>query len=412
MSKHRNTLFLIATVMFSLSYLPGFTADAGSGQIDQSSSIAYEGDCDFSRQASCRARSTDSRVSADVRVNRVVVPKPVDRLGDPAAQPAPGETEDMLEVSIEASASVEGCTTGCSRSTSVTRHFPLSDRSRIREKALELARQQAEAVRGEAQREAARLRRAESCQVDEDNRPLEARAKRDCLMARIALLEPEQAAKYFDQHMKEMLLEMIKSDNPQTRADGLRMLASLKLITGNNPYLKESLHEIGEFGKYHSQVQLLARRIQTNRALGRDTKQDTAALARLVGTAGSYFESRGLTLNDRLQDSLAGWAYQGTLGTDLSGYEQQIKSIYSNHQQYMNQARQPLQPGQQQFQPSVPGAGRTGLGTFGGNNQIGRPAVTPPTTGRPGVAPVQPMRPGATQAPVRGPVYGQRPLGR
>lgn len=411
MSNRLNATLLMTALLGSLSWFPGFSADAGSGRMDLSSNATYEGECDFDdhqvkeQGKSCRARlRSDSKTEAKITARVVSVPKKR-RLSDPA--PVAGqETEEVLEVDIEASASVAGCTTGCSRNSTVTRRFPLADAKVLAAKALREFEQEAERLRGEAAREAAEQERRNKCEVGADGRELVGRAKRQCLLDRIAVLnqqDPEAAARFYDGNIKKMLMEMIK-DNPHTRKDAEQMLQQLADVSGNNPYLKHALGTMNDFGQYYT---VMSEAIAQYEMLPPDQRGPFAAkIAEAYRQGINHFRRQGLDVRSQLDAELAslGWEYSGTLAQDITNYEKQLTDIYRQHQQNIG-GTSGLPTTNPQFQTRQPGAPGSGRGAFpsrmGNNGRVapGRPSqpfVQGPSAGRP---PVTTTRPGQPRNP-------------
>lgn len=410
MSNRMNATLLMTALLGSLSWFPGFSADAGSGRMDLSSNATYEGECDFDdhqvkeQGKSCRARLRgDSKTQAQITAKVVQVPKKR-RLSDPAPVAGQNETEEMLEVNIEASASVAGCTTGCSRNSTVTRRFPLADAKELAAKALREFEQEAERLRGEASREAAELERKNKCEVGADGRELLGRAKRQCLLDRIALLnqtDPEAAARFYDDNIKKMLMDMIKG-NPQTRKDAEQMLQQLARVSGNNPYLKHSLSTMNDFGQYYS---VMSDAIAQYEMLSPEQRGPFAAkIAEAYRRGIAHFRRQGLDVRSELDAELAslGWEYSGTLSQDLTSYEKQLTEIYRQHQQNIGgtSGLPTTNPQFQTRQSGTPGAGRGAFPSrLGTNGRVapGRPSqpfVQSPTTGRPPLTTTRPGRAG------------------
>lgn len=414
MSKYLNMTLFLGSLMFSLSWMPGFEADAGSISLS-SSAAEYEGQCDFDKQvaasgeSSCRARLREKTdVSGTVTVRRV--PRAA-RLSDGANAKADSEE---LEVTMEASAPVAGCET-CKRNSSVTRTYPISDARSVTEKALREFGEHAAKIRGEAAEleakekariaiEVAKKKRVDACQIDEAGTLLEGKDKHQCLMNKIAALEPEKAAKFYDENMKEMLMEMVRSENGAIRMQGLQLLRQLNVIEARNPYLKESLIDMTNFAKYSGDM------IQAQRMLAQAKPEQRAALqqrmSQILANGKEYFEKRGLFLNENVAQNLSGWSYQGTWGDDMTSFKSQLEQIYSNHRQAVSGTSATSSNGLagKPLIPSVPGT-RTGLGTPSTATPYipGAPATGAARTGTT-AAPARPTAPGVRV----GPSYGQK----
>ncbi len=413
MSIKMKTTLLIFTVMFSLSALPGFYADAGSGRIDLSSSATYEGDCDFddykvrSNGKTCKARlRSDAATQAQISAKVVKVEK---KRGINAPPPAAGEdtTEEMLEVSIEASASVAGCITGCSRNSSVTRRFPITDAQNVATKALKEFEKEAQRLRGEAALAAEDQKKRDQCEVGADNQPLEGRAKRDCLVRKLeSIRDPEAAARFYDENIKELLVEMIKSGNPQSIKDAESLVKALQASQGRNPYLKESLAKMDQFGQYHTTLLNAIRQYDSlpdspqNREIRAKMAQDIVNFYR---KGDSYFAGE-MQLSRQLESRLAGagWSYTGTLTDDISKFRQELENVYEDHANRIGggaNGSQQVTNGQfQQRQPGAPGTGRGAFATRNGQGQQRlqptRPLIQGPGAAVPGRAGAAPARPG------------------
>lgn len=391
MSNQSRTLLLVGTVMFSLSWLPGFSVDAGSGTADLSSSDAtYEGDCNFNaglannNESTCNARMRNGETRGRVTVRKV--PRQA-LLSDQLSGQTPTAQEE-LEVTVEATSTAVNCS-ACSRTSSNSRRYQLSDIRNVTAVALADFAKEAQAAQTQAARQAAEAKQIQECKISaETKQRLEGREQRDCLLNRLAALEPEAAARFFDQHIKSIALEMIKSDNAQTFKDGMDLLARIEQITGNNPYLKESLKDMKAFGRHHAYVRMMTRRIENMPANDPNRARYSAALAQYMGRANSYYQDRGLELSESLQTKLEGWNYSGTWANDLASFQQQLNQIYNNGNIASNQTRTGNQMGVTQ-----PGAGRTSFGTPYVQQPGARQGPTP--AGRAQPRPVGPVgRPG------------------
>ncbi len=410
MSKKMKTSLLVLSVMFSLSALPGLNADAGSERMDLSSNATYEGDCDFDDYSikeqgkTCKARlRSDSATQANISARVVQVPKKR-RLSDPA--PAAGEatTEEMLEVSIEATSSVAGCTTGCSRNSSVTRRFPIDDARNVAAKALKEFESEAERLRGEAAQAAEKQKRLDKCEVGTNDQPLEGRAKRDCLVRRLSQIrDPEAAARFYDENLKQMIADMIRSGNPQTVEDAKQMLLAIDRSHPTNPYLKPAIIDMARFHKFHGD---LSQAIQEYNSIPNDRNPaNVQRRAQLAQDIKRYYESGVQYFSDRIpgiqkmESDLAarGWGYTGTLGQDAETYRQDLEGVYEDHANRMGVGTQGTNNQFQQRQPGAPGTGRGQFLNRNGQQQRGltptRPLVQGPGStvpARPGTTPVRP----------------------
>jgi hypothetical protein len=423
MKKHTAGAALLLAVLGSMSGLPGFQGVIHSADLFSRSPL-YLNDCPVEDEigangvSNCRVVNKN-KISADVTVEEVVRPSGRPQNPDIQGPPAPGPKRFKVTSRLEAAFCSDG---ECEMEREV---------GSLKE-AIRLAKEFSNKLAKDAK---ARQARIDKCEMDEDGNEITKEPKiLKCLTDKLKEMDPEQAADYYADNLKERIQALLQSNSPNDRALGMGALGQLgkdlnincatrpglqvnaqnsqnQFLTHNllNPQMNpmrpvstagtrpgaernliaESTCDMWAFGSYNNNVehlQLMAAQPGANRpAIGQ-------ALRSLKSGWGTYFQQRGMAL---AADPLGLNGMSGDLMTD---YHENNDRLAANMKSIVDKHKDLLEPTTVQ-NGALTTAGRGARGGVMPHNPTG--PGTPSVNPWPGSAPGIPQgRPGMQPAPV------------
>lgn len=223
--KHTAGAALLVAVLGSMSGLPGIQGVVQSADLFSRSPL-YLNNCPVEDQigengiSECRVVNAN-KVSANVTVEKVVRQEGRPQDPDMQGRPAPGRVTERYKVTSTLEA--DFCTDGeCSMERTVG---TLEEAIRLgKEFSNKLARDAKARIAAEKARQA----RIDKCEMDEEGNEITQEPKiLKCLTEKLKGMDPEQAAEFYADNLKERIQRLLQSNSSNDRALGMGALGQL-----------------------------------------------------------------------------------------------------------------------------------------------------------------------------------------
>lgn len=374
-------VFLLATILFNLSSLPGSNSEVATQSTDLMSVLLQ---CDLEGTVEANGAAECGDIEKDGMTGRITVKEVVPEEGSANANRG-------KRYVITSELECDTCPEGISSTSKTTSN--LKDISNLAER---LMKDQTKIANEQKREEEERLARIEACEEDEDGKEIKPKKQLECRVDRMSAMNGEEAEDYYDDYLKEELQSLLQSDAKNDRLAAISLLAKLgkdlKLacptrpglqLDGRNPllsqatlspmmstdfgrvrerelsrsYVKESVCDLWAFGTYNHNVEFL----QSIAPFANEAEMPVIkhALESLHSGWGVYFKQRGMQIH---ADPTGMFGRGDSLFSDLKynseALEKGLEAIKAQHQALLG-ATTLIQP---QVPQAAPAAGRLARG--------------------------------------------------
>lgn len=363
-------IFLLGTLAFSLSSLPGH-----SGEADRYNSVSFSSEfaaektgvpcsllsqLDSGDSASCIAKKQvdglDDMISGLVKVQIVSQdirdPKNLDGM----------TKEKMLAITVKTD-DVETEPIYLPRDANYRQINEIAKKhfSRIADQRGKDALAAKEAAKKKKDKQAKR----DKCLTDENDEKIEGKARMSCWIGRLDGMEDEKAADIFENNILPEVEALVKSDSPRDRQKGMALIAQLAEKHVGGDFVKETLGDLVHFDVIKEQLE----KDKKDPALFM-APNNPARIALLQkmrweqSVANSYFTKRGEAVKNEGWATDTNFDFAANLTANLEDFNAQIYQNYAaileQHQNYLalnGGQNQDPRSGRAQVQTSLPGNG-------------------------------------------------------
>lgn len=338
-------LTLLGTLTFTLSTLPEMAERMDQSSMDRQPAEVREGNCpldDLSENGKVvdceftgKVGGSKETLSATVTVRRTKkAPTFVKKFLDDNKEEKAAEPEDAFEIRVQGIAVCEKCNTDVrtEMATRVIKVTQYNDVSKLRNFIEAEAKRKIEEARTMAREERKQREAQERCEVDESNENLTGRARMDCRVEKIAGMDEEKAADYFQKYLKNDLFSLMQSTNSRDVVLASQILGKLNSET-SNAAVRDSVQDMVKYGQFTQRQNQMISNIAMLQA---NDPRRYALAQQLYGErqqANAYFQMRGMNLDRQNQQALMtdSWLQSITpaMIQDVNSYSRDIDARYN-----------------------------------------------------------------------------------
>lgn len=259
--------------------------------------------------------------------------------------------------------------------------------------------------------EAAKLGKEERQKQDSEERcltrdgeKLTGKDRMECRIDRMSSMDDEKSSEYFHKYLKDDLQAMLQSNNPQDQATAMQLLNKVN-TESTNEVVKASVRDLAAYGQYNQKQNEMLSQITSMQPNDPRRREALQALGTMKQQWGSYFQSRGLEVNN-INSQVADSLIQSMMSQDLSEYQRELDSRYNA----IVEQHRVTSPGVNGTNAMAPGTGRLSRGMVTGYAGAPGSVTTPmmPNQQQP-MFPQQQRPPGMNGLPTSPQMGGARP---